>query len=111
MKPIIVLMLFMGLILTSLVGCRPGAIHASEDTDATLPTQTPMTKPENMTEPTKSDAKPLWGDESNESVKLAKQDLAQRLGVSVAGITVAAVIGQEFSIDVFYCRTSKERIA
>ena len=44
-------------------------------------------------------------------VKQAKEDLAQRLGVSVDGITVGAVIGQEFSVDAFNCRTSKERIA
>ena len=49
--------------------------------------------------------------ESTESVKLAKQDLAQRLGVSVDSITVVAVIGQDFSTDAFYCRTTKERIA
>jgi hypothetical protein len=50
-------------------------------------------------------------DESAESIKLAKQDLAQRLRVSVDSITVAAVIGQEFSIDAFNCQASKERIA
>jgi len=50
-------------------------------------------------------------DESAESIKLAKQDLAQRLRVSVDSITVAAVIGQEFSIEAFNCQTSKERIA
>ena len=50
-------------------------------------------------------------DESTESIKLAKQDLAQRLKVSVDSITVVAVIGQEFSTDAFNCQTSKERIA
>lgn len=54
---------------------------------------------------------PLPGDESTESVRLAKEDLARRLGVSVNSITVSAVIGQEFSTDAFFCRTSKERIA
>ena len=49
--------------------------------------------------------------ESTEIVKLAMQDLAQRLGVSVDSITVVAVIGQDFSTDAFYCRTTKERIA
>jgi hypothetical protein len=44
-------------------------------------------------------------------VKQAKEDLAQRLGVSVDSITVGAVIGQEFSTDAFYCRTTKDRIA
>jgi len=46
-----------------------------------------------------------------QNVTLAKEDLAQRLGVSVDSITVGAVIGQEFSTDAFNCRTSKERIA
>jgi len=44
-------------------------------------------------------------------IEKAKEDLAQRLGVSVDSVTVAAVIGQEFSTDAFYCRTKKERIA
>lgn len=41
----------------------------------------------------------------------AKEDLAQRLGISVDSITVVAVIGQEFSSDAFYCHSTKERIA
>lgn len=49
--------------------------------------------------------------ESIESVKLAKQDLAKRLDVSADDITVATVIGQEFSTDAFYCRTTKNRIS
>jgi len=44
-------------------------------------------------------------------IEKAKEDLAQRLGISVDSVTVAAVIGQEFSTDAFNCRTSKERIA
>ncbi len=44
-------------------------------------------------------------------VTQAKEDLAKRLGVSVRSITVGAVIGQEFSADAFYCRTSKDRIS
>ena len=43
-------------------------------------------------------------------IEKAKEDLAQRLGVSVDSITVAVVIGQEFSTDAFNCKTSKERI-
>jgi len=54
---------------------------------------------------------PLLGDQSTGSVKLAKQDLAQRLGVSVNSVRVAAVIGQEFSTEAFNCRATKERIA
>ena len=56
-------------------------------------------------------AQPLPGGESIESVRLAREDLARRLGVSVDSITVGAIIGQEFSTDAFNCRTSKERIA
>jgi hypothetical protein len=55
-------------------------------------------------------AQPLLG-KSTEGVQLAKEDLARRLGVSVESITVDAVIGQEFSTEAFYCRTTKDRIA
>jgi hypothetical protein len=41
----------------------------------------------------------------------ARKDLARRLGVPVDSVTVSAVIGQEFSADAFYCRTSKDRIS
>ncbi len=44
-------------------------------------------------------------------ISQAREDLARRFGVSVESITVGAVIGQEFSTDGFYCRTSKDRIA
>ncbi len=44
-------------------------------------------------------------------VAQAREDLARRLGVAVDGVTVDAVIGQEFSADAFYCRTSKDRIS
>jgi hypothetical protein len=44
-------------------------------------------------------------------VTRAREDLARRLAVSIDSVTVAAVIGQEFSTDAFYCRTSKDRIA
>jgi hypothetical protein len=42
-------------------------------------------------------------------VTQAREDLARTLGVSVDSVTVDAVIGQEFSIDAFYCQTSKDR--
>lgn len=45
------------------------------------------------------------------AIQKSKEDLAQRLGVSVDGITVTTVIGQELSTDAFYCKTFKERIA
>jgi len=44
-------------------------------------------------------------------VTQAREDLARRLGVPVDSVTVDAVIGQEFSAEAFYCRTSKDRIA
>lgn len=44
-------------------------------------------------------------------IEEAKEDLAQRLGVSIDSITVLVVIGQEFSSEAFHCRVTKERIA
>jgi hypothetical protein len=44
-------------------------------------------------------------------IEKAKEDLAQRLGISADDITVATVINQDFPTDVFNCRSSKERIA
>jgi len=44
-------------------------------------------------------------------IEKAKEDLAQRRGVSVENIKVVAVISQEFSIDAFYCHATKDRIA
>jgi hypothetical protein len=49
--------------------------------------------------------------DSQQFVRQAQENLARRLRVPVESITVGAVIGQEFSADAFYCRTSKERIA
>ena len=122
------------LILTSMVSCDPGAPLTPGNTGIISSTLAPATKPTTVAEPPESQRgtvapispsqvitenkamsgpqmQPPLGDESTESVKLAKQDLAQRLGVSVDSVTVVAVIGQEFSADAFYCRTTKERIA
>ena len=44
-------------------------------------------------------------------IEKARQDLAQKLRMPVDGITVGAVIGEEFSTNAFYCRKSTERIA
>ena len=49
--------------------------------------------------------------ESAETVRIAREDLARRLSISVDAIDVVAVIGQQFPADAFYCRTTKERIA
>jgi len=73
----------------------------------TLPTQesqkdsTPMAQP--IQRPPSSGLEGLIGK--------AKEDLAQRLRISINSITVTAVFGQEFSTDAFYCRVTKERIA
>jgi hypothetical protein len=122
------------LILSSLVSCGPRVALTPGDAGTILPAQAPTTRqaivaqstghpggPVVPISPTQVTAEnntlggtpmqPPFGDESSESVKFAKQDLAQRLGVSVDDVTVAAVIGQEFSTDAFYCRTIKERIA
>ena len=46
-----------------------------------------------------------------EMVESARKDLAQKLGISVEDVAVLSVIGQEYSLDAFYCRTTKGRIA
>jgi hypothetical protein len=101
-----------GLILTCLIGCAPGAISA--DSSAVPPAQMETMEPSVAIEDElmsgtqislPSDA------ESVESIDLAKQDLAQRLGISIDLITVDVVIGQEFSAGAFHCQTSKERVA
>ncbi len=48
---------------------------------------------------------------SQQVVTQAREDLARRLRVPVDSVAVDAIIGQEFSTDAFYCRTSKDRIA
>jgi hypothetical protein len=84
---------------------RPGSGMQMGTVIPISPTQTIMEK------------KPVSGtpltvpSESTENVRLAKEDLAGRLRVSVDEITVVAVIGGEFSTDAFYCRASKGRIA
>ena len=117
------------LILPSLVSCGPSVALTPGDAGPVLPPQAPTlaqptgyhagtTVPISST-PVTLENKTLSGtplqppfvDESSESVKWASQDLAQRLGVSADGVTVDAVIGQEFSTDAFYCRVTKERIA
>ena len=123
-----------GLILSSLTGCGSGIFSAPEDSDITLTTQTLAPRSATMAEPTEPQQEPIVPfsptqatgdenalagprkhpplvDESTESVNWAKQDLAQRLKVSIDSITVVAVIGQEYSTEAFYCQVTKERIA
>jgi hypothetical protein len=114
-------------ILASLAGCSPGAPRSAENSGKPLsglaPTSGPSMPaglPETPAGMSASDAEnnemhgtqmmPAFGDAISENVKLAKQDLAKKLGIAVDGITVSAVIGQEFSEDAFECRTTKERI-
>jgi len=52
---------------------------------------------------------PVPGGGSTEPVELARQDLAQRLGIPVSSVTVVAVLRQEFPAEAFSCRTAKER--
>jgi hypothetical protein len=51
------------------------------------------------------------GQASKEAVDKAKADLAEKLGIPTGEIAVGVVIGQEFSTNAFYCRTTKDRIA
>jgi len=121
------------LVLPVLVSCGPGMAPArgnagtSRPAEASTAGSAPGPKPaERQVQPSVSDSPtqvatenepvtgtqvPPFGDDTAESVKLARQDLAQRLGVSVESVVVPAVIGQEFSTDAFYCRTTKDRIA
>jgi hypothetical protein len=102
------------LMLTSLVGCNAKAPLAAEDGRNGLSTQTAISPTQVIMENNDingTQVQPPLGDEITEYVKWAKQDLARKLGIAVDGITVAAVIGQEFSADAFHCRTTKERIA
>jgi hypothetical protein len=69
------------------------------------PSETPQTSQPEQTQVNRTINVPT------ELTEKARQDLAQRMGVSPDGITVVTVIGQEFSTDAFYCRTTKERIA
>ena len=99
------------LVLTSLVGCGSLAVLAPLDTGSSLSTQAPTASPAIVDEPARPQVQLPSGNVSTDSIKLAEQDLVQRLGVSLVGITVTAVIGQEFSTTAFYCRATKDRIA
>ena len=87
---------------TGLTGTTPGpetVISPTQDTSANME----MNETPGMT--------PTFGDTARQSVELARQNLAGRLGMPVEDIQVAAVIGQEFTPNAFYCRVSKDRIA
>lgn len=134
MKNKCVAFLIEALILPGLFSCGPRAALTPGDAGIIAPSQVPTARPATLGQPAGQEAGPAvpisstqiivenstlsgaqvqlpFGDEWSESVELARKDLAQKLGVSVDGVTASAVLGQEFSTDAFYCRTSKERIA
>jgi hypothetical protein len=74
---------------------------------ATLPPQEPEKDGTPMAQP----IKPILPAGMELLIEKAKQDLSQRLGISVDGVTVSTVIRQEFSTNAFYCRATKDRIA
>ena len=114
-----ILLLFSGLMLVSVMSCGPAPSSPPTSTGATplpdTPADKPMAIPPTVTQvvelrssaPISIPLEPAL----QQIVIQAREDLARRLGVSVDNVTVDAVIGQEFSIDAFHCRTSKDRIA
>lgn len=54
---------------------------------------------------------PLLKTISDPSVSRAREDLAQRLGLSIDEISVISALRMEFSAQAFYCQTVKERIS
>jgi len=129
MKTTIGFVMVIGLMATILVSCGPGATFSPEEMDTGLSTQAaktgepivavptepqeatliPISPTQGITENMDGTQSPA-GNDSTEVVKLAREDLVKRLGLPADKITVAAVIGQEFSTDAFYCRAAKDRI-
>lgn len=115
MPPVIFLA---GLIITVMTSCTPRA-PAPYQVPSTHPAGTPVSTEDNEMKSSKTlipqNAAPTESIQLDEDaqaiVARAKQDLAQRLSVSVDDVTFLTVFGQEFSADAFYCRTTKERIA
>lgn len=88
-------------------GNPPTAASAPASTPTITPSPlstAPMASPTAVTVPS-----PGPGDEPTEAVRIARDDLARRLGVSPDSIAVVAILRQEFPADAFYCRTTKER--
>ena len=114
------------MVAASLAGCSAEAPLAAEESGKPLAGLAPTSGPANPAGPLETPAgtiasdaeknnmngtqvQPPFGEAITENVKSAKQDLARRLGMAVDGITVSAVIGQEFTRDGFDCRTTKGR--
>jgi predicted small lipoprotein YifL len=108
----------MGVMLAlSMAGCGPakGPVPEYPDIGYNSPVTPAQSSPTEFTlENTALVGTPMplpLGDDTSETIQRARKDLAQRLGVPVEVVTVGAMIGQDFSSDAFYCRTTKERIA
>jgi hypothetical protein len=121
--------------LASLIGCGPRVRLVPENGGISRSPQTSPTSPPIVTQPGESAkgteaqisptqditgklamddtplALPVYGKAARESVEFARQNLAERLGLPVESISVATVIGQEFTPNGFYCQTTKDRIA
>jgi hypothetical protein len=82
-------------------------VDSQMDPTTALPSEEPEDNETRMTQPTE----PFLHSGMKLLVEKAKQDLSQRLGISVESVTVSAVIGQEFSTNAFYCRATKGRIS
>lgn len=97
------------LMLPGLAGCGPQANTAPGGVSTS---RAPLPQPSTQnTALSGTPMQPPFADDASESAKLARQDLAHRLGLPVESVTVSATIGQEFTSDAFYCRKTKERIA
>jgi hypothetical protein len=115
-----ILLLLSGFMVVSMMGCGPALSSPSPGGNGGTPLpDTPTGKPTAISptvtgavepQPSAPISIPLES-ALQQVVTQARKDLAQRLGVPADSVTVDAVIGQEFSTDAFYCRTSKDRIS
>ncbi len=95
-------------ILAGLAGCATDAVLVPGDSGAQP--AGPIQAAAGDVAMTSTPVEPPFAADSAESAQLARDDRARRLGLPLESVTVAAVIGQEFSSEAFYCQTSKERI-
>jgi hypothetical protein len=115
--------LFSTLMIVSMVSCSSASSPPLGSAGATPPPNAPAVEPHHTENGTRQwSTTPLTQNQPSgtpeqldpalqQVITQAREDLARRLGVPIDSVTVAAVIGQEFSTDAFYCRTSKDRIA
>jgi hypothetical protein len=103
-----------GLILllqASLAGCSSYAVAAPPDSRAGSSSASPTSSPTAGALPVLPEVQPPVGEAPTETIQLARQDLAHKLGVPPEGISITSIIGEQFTADAFYCRTTKDRIA